>query len=414
MARFLIYIFPAVADVIIAATLFVCSNRLADMNCSSTMVAMVFSSWALVYIISSQLLGRVVTSRNAASLLIASNILFAITAAMFVFATAIWLIYALMAVLAFASAMFFLPFQIFMKAVEPDQHLGVVRSSAIYTFSWSMGSGLGPFIAGFLWQWFSWQWCFVFIGSIGILNAIGIYLLRQQAKHHHDEVIGEPNKISASDERDTSVNYHNLPDLAWLGWVAVAIGCLGWHSVFATLPKVGVKFVISKSQIGTIIAILNLVQALVALGFIHSKKWMYRRASTTFFSIFGVIALAGFAVSTMPFIDGAAIFSISLRTILLYSCAACYGVFSGSFYFRMVFHSLVHPSKSSRYVAVNESVVGICGLVGPLFAGLLADKYSFSTAPLLAIFLVIALLFLQFFALTPKVGNSDQKKTTLA
>ncbi len=402
MIRFLIYFFPAVADIIIAATLFVCSNRLADMDYSSTKVAMVFASWALVYIISNQLLGHIVTSRNAASLLIASNILFAVTAAVFIFASSIWAIYALMAVLAFASAMFFLPFQIFMKAVEPDQHLGVVRSSAIYTFSWSMGFGLGPFIAGFLYQLFSWKLCFAFTGSIGILNAIGIYLLRQQAKHHHDEVRHAPDEIATSDDDDASVNYHNLPDLAWLGWVAVTIGCLGYYSVFATLPKVGVKFEISKSQIGVIIAILNLVQALVALGFINSKKWMYRRASTTFFSVFGVIALVGFAASTMPFIEGVAILSVSLRTVLLYSCAACYGIFSGSFYFRMVFHSLVHPSKSPRYVAVNESVVGICGLVGPLLAGLLADRYAFSTAPLLATLLVFVLLFIQFFTLAPK------------
>ena len=36
----------------------------------------------------------------------------------------------------------------------------------------------------------------------------------------------------------------------------------------------------------------------------------------------------------------------------------------------------MHPTRSSRYVAVNESVVGICGIVGPLSSGLIADHLS--------------------------------------
>ena len=49
MTRFLIYLFPAIVDVILAATIFVCSNRIADAGRTRTEVAMAIAAWALVY-----------------------------------------------------------------------------------------------------------------------------------------------------------------------------------------------------------------------------------------------------------------------------------------------------------------------------------------------------------------------------
>ena len=229
MTRFLIYLFPAIANVIIAATMFVCSSYLADAGRSRTQVAMVFASWAGVYIISNQTLARFVTSRNAASMLIAANILFTAVAGAFMFASGLWAIYALMAVLAVATALFFLPFQVFMKAVEPNQHQGVVRSAALYTFSWSLGFAAGPFIAGFIYQWLGWRWCFAFTGLLGLLAAAGVQLLKHHAKHHHIQTVppGGPAK---------AVNYHAMPDLVWLVWLVAGIGCMGIYSFLALLP----------------------------------------------------------------------------------------------------------------------------------------------------------------------------------
>lgn len=220
MTRFLIYLFPAIADLIVAATMFVCSIRLADAGRSRAEVAMVFATWAAVYIASNLILSRFVTSRNAAAMLIVANLLFTATAGTFVLIEGIWATYAIMAVLAVATALFFLPFQVFMKAVEPDQHRGVLRSAAIYTFSWSLGFASGPFIAGFIYQWLGWQWCFAFTGLLSLLTACGVQLLKHYAKYHYSEVgvLGQlaPSQSSCKVEK---VNYHAMPDLAWLGWV---------------------------------------------------------------------------------------------------------------------------------------------------------------------------------------------------
>lgn len=400
MTRFLIYLFPAVADVIIAATMFVCSNRLADQGKSRTEVAMVFAAWAAVYIITNQILARLVTSRNAAAMMIVANLLFTATAGVFVLITNVWAIYAAMAVLAIASALFFLPFQVFMKAVEPDQHQGVVRSVALYTFSWSLGFASGPFIAGFIYQWLDWKWCFAFTGLLGLLTACGVKLLKHHAKHHHNETItpSQPSLIQ-SIRNPEEVNYHTLPDLAWLGWVVCGVGCLGIYSFLSLLPSVGVSFAIPKSQIGSIIALLYVMQALVGLSLIRGKMWMFRPMPLMGFAAFGLVSLVVFGASLLPAIDGMQVLTVPLRTLGLYASVACYGVFSGSFFFVLVFHSLVNQHHSARYVAINETVVGICGVAGPIIAGTLADRFGFLSFPIVLIAMIAAVMILQFVVL---------------
>ena len=411
MTRFLIYLFPAVANVIIAATMFVCSNRLADAGHSKTEVAMVFAAWAAVYIASNQILARLVTSRNAAAMLIVANLLFTATAGAFVLIEGVWAMYTFMAVLAVASGLFFLPFQVFMKAVEPDQHQGVVRSTAMYTFSWSLGFASGPFIAGFIYQWLGWQWCFAFTSLLGLLTAGGVQLLKHHAKHHHSEAIAPSQRtLNQSGCNITDVNYHTMPDLAWLGWVVCGVGCLGIYSLLALLPSVGVSFAIPKSQIGSIIALLYVAQALVGLSFLRGRTWMFRPGPVVGFAVFGLIGLVGFGVSLLPAVDGIDVLTVPLRTLGLYASVACYGVFSGSFFFGLVFHSLVHPHHSARYVAVNETVVGLCGVGGSVMAGTLADRFGFATFPVVLVAMIAGVMILQFVVLKRLAGKLAKSK----
>ena len=406
MTRFLIYLFPAVADVILAAAMFVCSNRLADAGQSKTEVALVFAAWAAVYIVSNQTLARLVTSRNAAGMMIVANLLFVVISAVFVLIENVWAIYMMMGALAVATAMFFLPFQVFMKAVEPDQHQGVVRSVAFYTFSWSLGFACGPFIAGFLYQWLGWQWCFAFTAFMGLLTAYGVQLLKHHAKYHHAAAVGPIRScVPKSPYTIDEVNYHLLPDLAWLGWVVAGVGGIGIYSFLALLPSVGVSFGITKSQIGSIFALLYGVQALVGLSLARSRTWMFHPLPVLGFAIFGLISLMIFGVSLLPALEKMRMFGVSAVTLCLYASAGFYGVFSGSFFFGLVFYSLVHPHRSARYVAVNETVVGSCGVIGPVMAGMLADRFGFASFPIVQTGMIVTAAIMQFVVLKRLVSN---------
>ena len=401
MTRFVIYLFPALADVIIAATMFVCSNRLADAGKNKTQVAMVFTAWAAVYIISNQVLARFVNSRNAAKMMIAANLFFTAISVAFIIFKSVWGIYTFMAILAVASAMFFLPFQIFMKAAEPDKSRGVIRPVALYTFAWSSGFAAGPFIAGFIYQWLNWQSCFVFTALLALLIAAGVKFLSHLADH---------TETLPTSHSPTNANYQTMPDLAWLGWLVAGVGCLGVYLFLSLLPSVGVSFAIPKSQIGSMIATLYLVQAFVGLTLLRGRTWMFRTTPLLIFAAFGLLGLTCFAISLSPAVGNAELLNIPIRTIGLFASVASYGIFSGSFFFALVFHSLVHPSRSARYIAVNETVVGACGVIGPIIAGSMADNFGFLPFTTILIAIIASTALLQFIVIN-RLPPSPAAKT---
>ncbi len=392
MTRFLIYLFPAVADIVVASALFVCGNRLADAGLSKTIVATIFSTWAVVYIITNQLLAHVVTSRNAARWLIAANIMFVVTAGAFVLFPQIWMMFIVMGFLAVATAAFFMPFQVFMKSVEPDQHQGVVRSTALYTCSWSLGFACGPFIAGLLYQKMGWQWCHAFNAVLGLLTVVGICMLKHHAQHHHDEATS-PHQ--AKEGVGEAINYHSFPDLAWLGWVAGGVGCLVIYMINGLMPSLGVDFHMPKSQVGLIVTVVYMTQGLMGLSFIRSKTWMYRALPVLGFAGLSLISMTVFYISLLPFWDAKFLFDIPQRTLLMCAAAVFYGLYSGSLFFSLVFHALVHPARSAKNVAINETLVGICGIVGPVLAGALADVFNNSAPFIVGGFLLIGIMIFQ-------------------
>jgi hypothetical protein len=116
---------------------------------------------------------------------------------------------------------------------------------------------------------------------------------------------------------------------------------------------------LSKPELGAVLFIHCVGQAALAYALRRSRLWMYRPLPLIAFGLVGVIGLTLFAVA---------------RSAPLFYCAAlCTGVYTGSTFFYLVFHSLVHPTRSARYVAINEAVVGMTGIVAPFSAGCVAD-----------------------------------------
>ena len=105
----------------------------------------------------------------------------------------------------------------------------------------------------------------------------------------------------------------------------------------------------------------------------NSKHWMYKSSAAFLGGLGGLAGLLLFAFGkTLP---------------LLYLAAILYGSYSGYFYFTLVFFSLVHPVKSSRYLAINEAVVGLSGIAGAIGGGILAQftnlQVTFTVAAIL-------------------------------
>ena len=106
------------------------------------------------------------------------------------------------------------------------------------------------------------------------------------------------------------------------------------------------------------------------------------------------------AVFLLAGLSGIVCFGVGERVPLLLLGAILFGVFSGSLYFFMVFHALVHPSRAGQYVAVNESIVGIAGVLAPLSAGIGVDTLGYQSPYIASAGLLIAVMAFQAWALS--------------
>lgn len=365
MTRVLIYLFPALFDAVLTCAMLTSCMRMAASGAPATATTGVMATWAITYALASLLLGRWVTPRNASWLLIVGGGVAIGAAGGFIVFPSLPLVYLFTGVLSVGCALFFTPFQVFMKDVEQGQASGsVVRSTALYTFSWSSGAAAGPFVAGVVWSLTgAWQWGYVCSGALALTVAVGVLVLRRCARGRRPARQADvPDTPPTHTPRDQK--YAKLPDLAWLGWVGSGAGIFGVFLITGMFPVTGKFWSLTKAQQGIVIAIMMGTQAVTGLGLGLGRTWMYRRSLVAAFGLLGAAGLVLYALGQ------------SMGTFCL--AAVCFGLYSGTFFFYLVFHAIVHPHRSARYVSVNEAVVGACGFAGPMVGGLLADGLGLS------------------------------------
>jgi MFS family permease len=374
MIRFLIYLFPAMMDVVAGTFFFVTAVRYSESGASSLTVTGVMATWAFTYSLCSIAAGRIVTPKNAALILIISGGAIAAISFGYIIMPSLGLQYFWTALMGLATAFFFTPFQVFMKSMELGEDGSVVRSTALYTLSWSIGMACGPFVCGYVWPNFGWQWCYVMNAIMGLSVMFGIWMLSKHTGRHHAATCN-------SGKSSRTEDYSKMPDLAWVGWLAAGVGCITVAVIRSLFPVKAALLELSKTDQGLILAIVSFTQAFVGLAFIRSKYWMYKPLPVVLFSLSGVLGMLLFGLGTEPG--------------TFYAAALFYGIYSGMFFFYLVFHSLVHPTKSSRYVAVNEAVVGIASIIGPIAGGVIADKTNSSLPFILGAVMILLVIVVQ-------------------
>lgn len=379
LIRLTVYSCAALMDVVLSSVLFACSVRAAGMGASAGEVGLLLSVWSVVYMVVSPAIGRVVDRRNVAVILMASCVMALLLSICFVTWPGLRPMYAFVALTGVACAFFFTPFQVFMKLVDEGQNKGVARSSGLYVFSWSTGFALGPFISGLLWS-RGWWWCHVFNGVAALAMAVVIYLL----KHHADASPVIPQDAAEGAAPASPSAAAPLLDLAWMAWVFGGIGSTVVSVIRGVFPSTSRSLGLPEADQGMVFFILSAVQALTGFFLGYGRRWMYRALPLAGFGLLGAAGLFLFAAG-----DSTLTFSLA---------AMLYGCYSGSLYFYFAYHSLIHPTRSGRYVSINEAVVGIAGVIGPLAGGYLADwqglrmPYSASAVMLLGAVAVQAVL----------------------
>lgn len=391
-----IYLLPALADLVMAQFIFTNAVRLSQQGASATVVANTLTVWSLTYLASCLVISRFVSGTNAARLMMVAMSGLAVISLLFTVIPGVTGVYLLMALAGVATALFFLPFQVFMKAVDGANQKPLTYSTGLYTFAWSMGFAVGPFVSGLLMELGSaspdsahagWKYACYFSAGISTLSCLIILLLKgltrptpttsslpQKDQSPQDGSAGTPRPIGIAD-------YSHSPDLAWLGWVCAGVGVIIITYIRVIFPVRGETILhLAQSFQGLLFFLISAAQGLTGSALTRSRFWMYRPSSLTAFGILGMA--------------GALVFGFGKSPLLLCTGAILFGIYSGSFFSYLVFHALIHPRRSSFYVAVNETVVGIASMLGAVLGGYIADRFGFG--PLYAsgatmIFLVLIL-----------------------
>jgi len=296
--RLLIYLAPAIMDMVVAQFFFVDVVRLAHMQSSAVVVAGVVTVWGLMYLISCLLVGKVLTVANSPRLILMSCFAMAGLSVLHLLFPSMAGIYVLMACAGVATALFFPAFQVFMKAVDAAQASSVAYSTGMYTFAWSMGFAVGPFVAGFLLECGTtgegggetggWKLAFLFSAMLSLMTAGLIAFLKHLREH---PAAAPADAVAATTtEGQQVINYARMPDLVWLGWLGGGVGVLVLSVIRAVFPARAVAVLeLSASVQGMLFFLLSLTQALVGLASCRSRWWMYRAGPVVLAGLAGIV-----------------------------------------------------------------------------------------------------------------------------
>lgn len=359
--KILVYLFPMLINYIQGGMFFINAYRFSEGKAGSVVVGLALGAWAGIYCLASLIVGRITTGRNAPKLICTGALLIAAAALGFIVLDGLYTQFVWIVLTGIGAALFCSPFQVFMRSLEQPGNSGVVRAAALYTFSWSFGMACGPFVFGL----FSARTGFTLNILLALAVAAGVVLADRFARRAAAPPQYAVNAASPAPVRD----------FAWVGWLVGGIGVVTVCQIRSMWPFRGAELHFTKTDIGLVLALVSLVQGLMALALIRSRSWMGQSRPALAVGATGAAGLLLFAFGrTLP---------------LFYLGAVIYGVYSGAFFFFLVYHALANPSRAARNVAGNEAVVGITSIAGPLLGGWVAQVDNASAPFWLAALLAV-------------------------
>lgn len=381
MLRILFYIPPFFMNIITGLLFFVPARRLAAANESAVAVGAAMSAWAVTYTITSITLGFVQNKKNAVKLILIGQSISIIALAGLLTVHDIKLQYYWLLLTGISTVLFYSPFQVIMSALEKEAKgiRALIRSTSFYTFSWSLGLAAGPVAAAGIWSLFDprtgWKYCYIFCILLNLtITFISLFLHSYVKKTDRETSVPsvQENTLSADLPEETKV----LPDFAIDGWIIGIGGYLTVYILRSLLPYRGEVIGLSNSQLGILIGTIALVQAFTALFLCRSRSWMYKTVPVLFPLAGGIAGL--FLAATVS------------NFYILLAAMIVYGVFSGVFAWNMIYHAIAPEDKRSKYVSINETVVGLNGIFSPLAGGLFASPEKSGLPFLIGVFVLVA------------------------
>ena len=371
--RILFHLLPALVDIITGLFMFISAKRMADSGANSFLIAATMAVWALFYAGTAFGLGYILTKRNAVKILLAGQTILFISLLGLVLMPEVTAQYFWLPGTGIGTASFYTSFQVVVKLFGKEEYAleSIARNTAVYTFSWSFGLASGPMLTAFVWGLFStgtgWRYCYIITMGMVIFTMACLVLMNRFVKQRLVE-LGEEGEAAPLPE--IPPEQAKLPDLIIASWgIGILSGCV--IAMMRTyIPDYCTKVLqMDTFKQGVVLALISYMQAFTGLACWKARRWPYRPWVFCTAAMLACLAMGIF------------FFSSGWGAYLIGACLL--GIFYGICYFMFTFHALINPVKTARYVAGNETIVGLTSTCAPVLGGVLAMQCGDARVPFL-------------------------------
>lgn len=345
------------------------------LNATVLQLAVLGSLYALAYTITCPLSGYLADRVNKRWLCLLSVGGVAVTFWITPQLTSIWSLCAVSALRAAFIGFMWPPLMAWMTQTCP----GGILSKRLggYNVSWAVGMSIGYYIAGFLFQNYGGPGPFLF--SLIFACCLFVFI----AVFTPEEACGEdhPHALEAAD----------VPFFVRQGMLMVTIGCFIGGLVLYVFPKVAGSAVSEQSQ-GLLHAARMGGQVLAFMLFTHMSTWHFKQWPP-------LVSLACFAVGMVIVALFGSLASYATGFVLI-------GFAIGVGYSMSIFYTLLLVQNKGMGGGIQETLIGLGNLLGPIYGGLLAWQFSPRVGVMLGILPLILVLPLTLYRRVAPAPNS--------
>jgi len=369
-------------DIIVALTLFLGRHSLASRGYSESVIASLVLCFGVGYLVSSLMMMRIVRPH-----LVKVQMLFAlggmvVVSVLLANTAQLLAMQVLYSVFPFLASLFFNAFQIYMLGVSNQDDRPLQSTVGHFTFAWSLGFALGPFLSSQLVAQF--DWAQVYYLAALLAGLVALLLLGYKPGKIPDEALpihSAPVKETGEQKVQAQAGFGSgNRSLVFPAWIGLLFGLSVWNVVLIYWPVQAVQWQVALNLRSTTEFSTAIAQGLTALALTFMTGWIYKPVWMAGLGLVGVSGLVYLGLQ-----NTAGTFFIG---------AILYGVFLGSMYSFAAFHAMVEEEKAVKRVAINETIIGSGFLIAfPLSAFFHSPGTSFQQAYLmLAGFLALGLL----------------------
>lgn len=348
--------------------MFVGRHSFAERDAGVAAIGAFAAIYGLVYIPSSFLMGKVVTPERSKRLMMISIVLMITLLCLLANTERYFLFLAIFAGIPFGTSLFFNAFQSYMLDIDTNAGKALSHSVGHYTFAWSTGFALGPIVSYLATEYFNWSAAYYMAAFIIFIIGIIAFFFKPHTKKN----------INAATKTEKTALLPADKALPISGWIGLIIGISSFQIVLTYWPIQAENLHYSVLIKGGVEFSASISQAFSALIICLFVRWYHKPLSLL---LFGLIGFSGFI--SIAFAD---------RLPLFFIGACLFGIYLSSCFIYMVYHSMFDKAKAVKRVSINEIMVGVGILIGPILATCLlkAANTDFKTAYLwgIAIFAI--------------------------